>query len=371
MLVVHISSNSVAAALVSFASGKKPVILASLSRQFACQDKPDSKILTRKALENLEIVLRDLGSLPSLQTNKTPLHLRRNHLPVSSALSIISSPWISARGKTVAISQERPFILTQRFLQSVVEKEIENFKRESTVPNSVEVLEHSIIGAKIRGYQVTDPLDQVTDQCDMSFYTSLVDVECKTKVAEVIEKVFDISENKIIFHSAPLVAVSLIDQMFHPLSALHIDVSGELTDVHSISSGVITHSISFPQGVNTLFRQIGKVLDVPHCVAESALRLYRSDRASEEMHRKVLEALESVKGEWAESMKKVFEEGLPSRIFLSAGDATAVFKNFLEESTVPIVPLDSETLADFVESKIPQAISPEIILDALFASKIA
>ena len=336
-LLLDIGNGSVAVALAYIATdGAQPEVVRYIREPLSPQTKPTGAELQIALIKTLKDTLQTFLEQEK-GTNKKPLIKLRD---ATSILCTLSSPWFFSKGKTVSISQDKSFVMTERFLADVLSKEVGLFTEEIGTADDLHIVEKTILGATVNGYHLLSPLHQRTCACDIYIYMSAANARLIDQIMTTVGMFSHLSHEHVRFHSFPLVAFSVIRDKFPTVHEyLLFDIAGEITDIAWVSGGMIVKTVSYPCGTHLLVRQIAKHFDVPYEVGRSYLRLFLDERATKVMTDDIRALLVGSGKEFniylEEALKTLSPElALPHHIFVSTyPHALEVFTEFLKQDS--------------------------------------
>src|ERR1700722_19426911 len=110
--VFDIGNGSIGVALVKFARGQKPTIIYTYREPITFLAEPNPKRLLGAMLKLLSSVAGHLAGhglkyLP-------PSYIGREH--VRDVFCVVAAPWYVSETKTVRVSKDEPFVITQAFI---------------------------------------------------------------------------------------------------------------------------------------------------------------------------------------------------------------------------------------------------------------
>ena len=243
-----IGSSSVRGGLVSIKKGKAPHI------EFTTRERiPLSVDLSPKRLFS--------GMIDALNRANTSMIKATNGKRVNQVVYAFSSPWSATQTKVVTIEKTKPFILTKKMIDDVIDDAEKKFEEESIgktndgTGDKLVTMERRIIQVNLNGHGVESPYEKKSNRADISFFTSIIP-------RSVLDKVSDTS--LIAYHqkdphlfSFPLIAFSLLRDTYKDVhDFVFLDIGGELTDVSIIKDDLIVETGSFPLGMNFLVRKV-------------------------------------------------------------------------------------------------------------------
>lgn len=253
---------------------------------------------------------------------------------------VFSSPWYISQTKTISLNQEKPLLISGRFIDDLVKRSAEQFKtssraRESLqIENNAELIEERIIEIKLNGYETTNPHGKLANKVELALYTSMISKEVKERVTKVVSDTFH--EKALEFHSFALSMFSSIRDTYPSIREyLIFDFGGEITDVSIIRSGVLSQTVSFPFGSNVLIRKISHLLNTVPEEAISQLSLYLKKELHDTKIIKLEEALLNIEKEWVTMVGQLLKNlsvdlPLPQTIFhTTSNDLNQIFVTFM------------------------------------------
>ncbi len=377
VLLCDIGNGSIGGAFASFSSDKVPRIIYNTRISFAVLDTTDAA----KMIEGVSALLLEMFSI-LMDTGSSYEYWRGKDMRISSALVTFSSPWFFSKTKHIVISDEKEFIITKAFLDDVIAKEGELFKKElvekGTSEEAFALIENSIVHTKINGYTLNDSIGKRTNSFDAFLSMSVAPQNVVKLVEDCILKHTHVGKDRIFMRTFPLVSFSVIRDIFHNTSDfILMDVTGEVTDMTVVSDGAMVASVSFPSGRNFIIRQVAKAFDVSPEIALSTLHMYAWDKTDNETKERMVSVLADVAKEWTiyyEDARSSLSSGtiLPKMLYMTAdADTAPFFLDFLKTSGVNMVTHISGAVIDKLYETAPKLFSDEFIgILAVFYNKM-
>ena len=300
VLIFDIGNGSVGVALAVLSKNERPKIITTLSELILFEEKPDAEKLQ-------QMILKKLDQVTPLVITKgfNDQYFKNRSKKIKKVFCILSSPWYNSKGKTIVLSKEKKFIITNRFLEDILSKELKVFENEvgqsdeNAGKKTTHLIESNFMATKVNGYVLENPIGQKTNNFETSIYISEAEGDFVNKISNMISKYSHINEGNIIFHSFPQVAFSTIRDIFPTISEyLYFDIAGEITDVAYVSGEMIRKMVSFPSGKNLITRRIAKCLRVPNEVARSFFNLYINKHIDIKTEGRIIEAIAEAEKEW-------------------------------------------------------------------------
>lgn len=309
-ILIYIGTNKVSASFVSFSKNKKPKVLLSVKVPFPSGVKVDESLLTQKMLSLLE------ESIVNVIKNTTKIPALKGKVNIKSVYINISSPWYISKIQNINIKQEKQFVITQKFLQNILEVEEKKFENElfsgdyeKKYGNDLFIIENTITSIKINGYKVKEALDKKTDNLTVSLYSSVMPESIFKKILSMVHKHTHLSDNEIHFNTFPLTFFNVLKEINeYANNYLLMDITGEVTDVTLVHDNYVSQNLSFPSARNFIIRQIAKDFDVSFEIAESILHIYNSKKADNEIIDNMTNVLGEVEKEWSIYFEDTFNQ---------------------------------------------------------------
>jgi hypothetical protein len=257
---------------------------------------------------------------------------------------VFSSPWYISQTKNIVLHEEKPILVSEKFIEDLIKRSVEQFKNSETakqslqIENNAELIEQRIIEIKLNGYETSSPHGKQANKIELALYTSMISKEVKLRVSKVVTESFH--EKVIEFHSFALSMFSYIRDT-HPgiHDYLIFDFGGEVTDVSLVRSGVLMQTVSVPFGGNVIIRKIVEKLNTNPEEALSQVSLFVKDQLHEDKLSKLREALDLVEKEWLALVGNLLkglsaEVPLPNTIFhTTSDDLSQIFVTFIKKET--------------------------------------
>lgn len=386
-LLVDIGNGSITTSLVLFKEKELPEFLFVESSNFLVGSSPDARKLIGDMEKTLDSLLHSL--IKNGFSHKYWQNKRKN---IDSALIVFSSPWFTSKTNHIHLSQEKDFVITNKFLNDVLTAEEDRFIKELTknLPNTdsglFNIIEKSIVHTKINGYILDSVIGKKTKQFDTFIHMAIVGRNITQKIEELISRYAHIDEDRIVFHTFPLVSFSVIRDIFHTTSDFVImDVTSDVTDITLVQNDIIIKSVSMPCGRNLILRQVSKALDSSIEIAESMIKLYIDNKLEKENLEKIERVLVDLEKEWAIYLENALQElcvdmHLPKKVYLtSETDSAFFFEKFLMLSktdttsdfrkNIDITKIERETLSAFYKTDFKSKTNQFIGMVALFYNK--
>ncbi|MDD3531101.1 MAG: hypothetical protein PHV99_00705 [Candidatus Pacebacteria bacterium] len=226
VVLIDISTSSVAGAYATFASGEQPTLhyLRRLPVEMH-EGESDARAMLR-ALKILGDTLVREGAPALLRVTGTGR--------ADSVLVSVDAPWEKTSVRTEHFEQDEPFTFTKEMVRAALEK-------ASFAPPEQLLADESVIGTTLNGYQTRDPYDKEANRAAVIILTSLINKRVAEGVKAIMRGVLHAED---IF---PIAGSSLRYQAIrtafpHETDALIIDATGrELTSLSLVRKSLLVN----------------------------------------------------------------------------------------------------------------------------------
>jgi len=372
MLVFDIRSSSVGGALFKVQKSGIPKIIFSVRESVPQEETVNVDKFLLSTMKSLDVVVSKIFKA-SLGVPK-------------SIFCVLASPWYVSQTRIIHLKKDKPFTFNLALADDLIKREMSQFKEEHLekyvkTKQEIQVIELKNIKTMLNGYETHNPLDQKTEEVEMTLFVSMSPGQILSNIENVVNKYFH--HETVKFSSFSFVSFTAIHNMFlDQPNFLLIDVGGELTDVSMIKKNVFSESISFPLGRHFIIRGIAEAMSCTPSEAESYVSLLHDGHADPSTEKKILPLINKLKTEWLskfqESLANLSKDiSVPFTIYLSADpdfihffgeviEAEQFNQYTLTESKFKIIFMDTETLHGIVEFSKDTPRDPFIMVDAAY-----
>jgi len=257
VLFIDIGSGAVSTAIVSFGDAR-PHVLGHVEEYVPVTEHSSLAEVQKHMLSALKTALSRTQKL---------------HLASPDRISVcLGAPWYMSQVRKAHMSRPTSFVVNQKMLDDMIAREIQAFESE-VVTNThgtdfqLRQIEARTLAVDVNGYSAHNPIGVSAQEVSMTLYAGVA----QESVLEAIEN--------IVFHAYPARAISFSSFLAvayyvsricfpHEENALLVDIGGEVTDVSVIRDGVLSQSLTFHMGSNSVMRSLSKALN--RSLAESA-----------------------------------------------------------------------------------------------------
>jgi hypothetical protein len=340
-LIFDIGSGSVGGALVSLAplgSGQQSEIHYITRQDLPPIGKRDANSFIAAMGKALEAAAADIHQ-NGLSRLKSTSHANSS---VASAYCVLSSLWYVSELRDLTVNKERPFVVTERHIEGLVDRQEEYVKKSELLEYAEKSndefvrLDHKVIDVRLNGYQLSNPYGKTANTISANVYLSLVPQAVIKAADRAISHYFH--PELFNFHSFGLASFSILRDILEDTEdVLFLDMSGELTDIFIIKGGTLTEAASFPVGSESITRQMVKDLNTTPEEAVSRVALYATGRQDTAASQKIDSVLKDIQGQWVQSFREVTESFahttfMPRTVYFISDPHTApIFKYFIED----------------------------------------
>lgn len=328
VVLIDIQSGLVRGSIVAMAAGQQSRIIYTTLHPFAKISQVNATRMNKLMLHGITEVaailaregIKRAGELGIIPPNSTPT--------IDTVHYILSSPWVMSQTKTVKVDYDTPTTITPRMVDEIV-----NAKQAGKTDLAGALIEKTIFDVKLNGYPVTKYEGKAVHRLEVSFALSTSPQAVMDKISDALHLAIRPRQEK--FHSALLLEYVGIRNIFHTYSDyLVVHPHRELTDVVMVKSGVCSLITSFPFGVGTVIRKLGKVLHVEAATADSTLTMHTAGKLSADEERRLNPIISEIGKGWTHDLKvalaQVGESAMiPRMVFLSSHSHMPFFKNLI------------------------------------------
>lgn len=335
IVVLNISSSSVAGALVLNHGEKLPEIAATV------------RMATDSCLEeNFEKFQKSLYRTSEKAVGYLVKKSRESKKRPDSAIIIFSSPYYVSQTRIIRLAKEKKFLITGDFLKKTINEEGELLKKQwqgkingaggalGCVSDKVgtEIIEEEIMKATANGYPVRQLAGKFAQKAEIFAYFSLGIKEIREKLGELIYHGF--GEMPVRSQTFPFVAFSVLNSIMNINGGLLlVDVGGEITDYSVIRNKILEETISFPLGDNFLVRRIASAFNFSFEDSSALLKQYARGGLHPEANEKVKKIIQASQEKWCglfqKSLKDLAGPSFPPKKVLFLGrEMAAIFREY-------------------------------------------
>jgi len=351
VLILDIRSSSIGAGL-AYIEEESVEIIYTTRKEMPFDQGQNSESFSKASLKTLSEILN------IIQTEGISKLSNYSHIPnnISYAISMYASPWFDAKTKQISLARSKPFKMTEKMFERMVEEEIRQLRTRSV---ETVTIEKEITNVLINGYRMTNPFNKKVTNLDFSFYVSQMSRVDIRAIEHCIEKV--VSVKKIFHKTHPLILFSVIRDVFVASdSFLLVDIGGEVTDIGVAKDDSLASLATIPFGKNHFIREIMKECKVDYYTAQSSFKMFFEGVSHTECTQSIDRIIDSMGKEWraqlVEGIRDVYPEGdIPKSLFLTSDeDSRNAFNKILNdpemnnfiggEESISINMLSSESL---------------------------
>ncbi len=385
-ILIDIGNGSITGSIVVFSKSELPTFVYVAKSVFPILPKSQVKELLKILLENLDSTFKKL-----VEEGLNSAFLKNKEKRIAHVVFSFSSPWFYSKTMCLNLSQEVPFVISENFLEDIINKESTSFENELRKnldeDEDFEIIESSIINTKINGYPLKNSIGKKATQLDAYLFMSVLEKRTLDIISQVVLKHTHIPKEKIIMHTFPFIEFAAFRDIFINYSDfLIMDISSEVTDITLVRDEVIMQTVTIPSGRNFAMRHIAKSLNTTYELAESTLHLYILEKLDPEHIEKMQSIISDIEKEWSIYLEQALSEldpnyFLPGRIYLTADeDILDLYCKFLKltkndqtqnfRKNVDIVNINNKLLSPFYKNASSNVVDSFIAILAIFYSKM-
>ncbi|MEK7515385.1 MAG: hypothetical protein AAB555_00420 [Patescibacteria group bacterium] len=236
LMLIDISSGSVAGAYAHYKNGEAPSILYTRRMPIEIREGEQHEKAMLRAFEILGNALIREGA-PVLARTTDSGH-------ADTILVSVDAPWQETKVRTEYFERKMPFIFTKRMVATALEK-------TSVTAEGKILADESIIGTILNGYETREPYGKKAHRASIILLTSFIDEKISESIAESLRKLFH--TKNILSIAGSSVRYQAMRTVFpHERDALILDAIGQLISIVLVRKGLLVAvaEVSDAIGVN-------------------------------------------------------------------------------------------------------------------------
>ncbi len=377
--VCDIGSASVSVALVLFSPNAKPKIVHSARIPVSIQTTPETELESA--------VLRYFDTACTVILKQKSIDKEFEHLPkkIEETFVFFSSPWFVSKTKTVLLQKDKPFLLKKDSIETLVGEEEQKFQSdvlsglyEHAVKCETIPIEREIVRVKLNGYETVNPYMKEAMSAELTLFLSLARASIVSGITQLSEKHFH--TKRVYSHTFPLASFGAVRSLYpHETNFTLVDIAGEMTDVTTVQSSVITGTQSFPIGRNTLVRKVCDLFGISSEIACSFLEMYQTNTLDTHTRENIEKTIHEFTAEWKNQIDTIIKNGehpstMSFRIFLTCDNeirsiiVTKIQSEVQSGEQASVISLSAESCGRVLEYAKHTDTDPFIALETSFLS---
>ena len=164
VVIFDIGSGSVGGALVELGGVEKPRILFSTREDIVFQNNFKFERFFASMCKSFDVVSDSIAAKGK---------------KVERVVCVLSAPWYVSQTRTIVSEKQKPFLVTQKKVNNLIEEEVIKMKEDfnsrysDVVDGLAEVLEMRSTHIKLNGYETNMPFDKYAKKIETSLYVSI------------------------------------------------------------------------------------------------------------------------------------------------------------------------------------------------------
>jgi hypothetical protein len=232
-------------------------------------------------------------------------HVRNADLHHPSMIQVVlGSPWYSSYTRTIAYSKNTFFSVTERLVESLIEKEVAYLLRQpdgqGTLGDSFVVAEQQLSHTVLNGYETNEPYGKKVQSLELILHISLIPKIVADRFTSIIRRSYG-SRKIQVTTGAYAAFVALRDHGAMASDCVLIDIGEEVTDVAFVRGNLLLSQQSFPVGTYELYRALSGITGNT-IEARALVEAYRLKKLSPSSTRSVEKALQLFVGSWQQAL---------------------------------------------------------------------
>jgi hypothetical protein len=344
MVLIDVSSASVAGAYAVFKKGQKPSVIYTKRIPIGAREgEPRAEDMERTLAELTQTLIKEGAPVLARSTGSGR---------VRGVLACIGAPWQETNIHTETIEPVHPFTFTRNILE-------ETERTVAEIPRDRVLSEESVIATLLNGYEVSNPFGKRVERADLLILSSTLDAKVTAAVSSTLRKAYHTRAIRITAFS-PVAYTVFRDVYPHEKDYLIFSVGGETSDITLVKRGLLASSASTTHGLADMLRAADRV----PAIAREPVAL-PTDSAVDPAHDLGKSArITAAKGDWVAGITSALagiakDQALPRTLFLLAEEGAQDFlKTVLDEGPFRTLLLSDEPLA--IIPVVPQHFAPYV-----------
>lgn len=260
VVLIDIGIGSVAGACATVTNGEPPVLL--YTRRLPIE--PHSHESHEKAMLRALAVLGE-----ALVREGAPAFMRATGCGTADiALVSIDAPWQETIVRTEHFEQDEPFLFTEDMVT-------EALKKASNAPDGKVLVDESIIGTILNGYETRDPFGKQASRAAVIILTSFIDEEIADHIHTTLRSLYNV-KNTITIAGSSLRYQAMRIAFPHERDALILDATDQSASLALVRKGLLVNVIeiqnhtkdtsAWAKGVTSTLRDLSKHFPLPRTI---------------------------------------------------------------------------------------------------------
>lgn len=372
-VILDIGSSSIGAAIVDLHNPKGPCVLFSDRHQFRIGETVSTKRLVLNLKQSLEKTLESVHRFAVKKSSE--------HLDIQKIVCAYCSPWHSSRTKTVTIEEDEQTLVTHSLISNILEltlmKSLEKDREQSSQVKEPLLLDQKLIQIKLNGYATNEPYGKEAAKIELTFFTTIASGILIDEIETLIRKM--LHTKNVTHHAFSLMAWDVISDTFSYIkNFVHVDVTGEVTDITVVDAGNIREIASVPSGRHLVVRTVAKRLNVDEEIALSYLHVLAQGAANQKLTSELTAILRDVQTEFKIVVEETFKRmesraDMPGTFFLTADDDVAsLFVDSLKKvrEDAKVILLDEKNIPTHCTFNKTQETDNFLAIESVFLHKL-
>ncbi len=371
-LVLYIGNGVVKSGIVAYKDGKSAPTILSL-------DTKELKFSHSKTRKDIEArILIELRTLVTKTIHETLPRLVKEHgkIHITQAMAAMATPWYSSEMIIAKKENKEPELISEQYISNLLMSATSEFDSRNNV-----VLENRILGAKLNGYHLHNPVGKKARTVELSVFRSFAPKETLRQIRDIILSIAHI--RKIHVQSQSFVAYASIQSIFpEERNYVVCDVTSEVSEVLVSRDNILAESVTFPFGKREIIKELSKELGAEESVTTSLIGLLEKGTIDQSLKDKVAVALVKIMQNWLSSFTGALTQAsigasLPHRVYLfSPKDVAWIFEHAIieegyhqfafAESTFEVRILSTADMSPYCVYTTEETKDPTFAITALF-----
>jgi hypothetical protein len=252
-LVFNIGGGSVSGALVRYGAHAVPEILLALREEYLFLEDLRFDQFVASMIQALDQVVARIET-----ESRKIVH----HGAVRDVVIFYASPWYVAETRSIHDVTEKPFAISQAYLDGLVQEAVKQFylsHKSDTRYDDLVIVEKSLIQVCLNGYVTQKPLQKWAREVDTALFLSGMSKDLHGRVVKILDRLYPHAQRHA-YAMNHVLSATIRNLYADAPNFMVFSVGGEVTDLSVVRNNILRGTISLPFGEHTLIRKVSQNL---------------------------------------------------------------------------------------------------------------
>ncbi len=262
----------------------------------------------------------------------------------------IGSPWVLTHVRSLKYVKDKPFVVTQKLLRQVDDRNIERFfertaSGESPFSGQV-ILDHERVTTRVNGHVLEKPVGQRAREIESTYLISAIDPEHREAFRSSI---FAVTHREPVMHAVQYMQWCAIRALKNANNYVLFDFHGGMGEAIVVRDGVPTVTATAPVSEQSYLSDVARGMGITSSELVSLLSLRAKGSLYSDYGERIIDAEKGMMDRYVQSMRSllvaVAQHGLiPSHAFYVADAGSSFFEAVISSQEYAPLSLINDTL---------------------------